>query len=255
MKKTLYMFMVIVLLSLGFLSSPALAINTLQLDIMDGTYDSGTQTIIAPTDSFKLYALLKPDFGNNLLDTYYISAALIPSIAPPGDNLGSFSFDGDTIDVTGEMTYGTPPFETIATQLYDPKDLPPHEIYDTYFKEFGFQFNSANRITAYNTQDRAINGDPIDLDYEANGEMYFAEFSVDTSLLASGYVIHFDLYNTKVCIKDKGSCEDVGDIDQTQFAPFSHDAESRKVPEPATLILLGSGLFGLGLWRLRKGKG
>lgn len=254
MKKTLLTCIVIVVLSLGFLSSPALAINTLQLDIKDGTYDSATQTIIAPTDSFKLYALLKPDDKNSLLDTYYISAALVPSITPPGDNLGSFSFNGDTIDVTGEMTYGTPPFETIVTQLYDPKDLPPHEIYDTYFKEFGFQFNSANRITAYNTQERAINGTPIDLDYDPNGEMYYTEFSVDTSLLASGYVIHFDLYNTKVCTKDKASCEIAGDVDQTQFAPFSHDAESRKVPEPATLILLGSGLLGLGLWRLRKGK-
>ncbi|HAS18026.1 MAG TPA: hypothetical protein DCR39_09160, partial [Nitrospiraceae bacterium] len=45
------------------------------------------------------------------------------------------------------------------------------------------------------------------------------------------------------------------DCDITQFAPFSHDAESKKVPEPSTLILLGTGLVALSLWRLKKGKG
>jgi hypothetical protein len=32
---------------------------------------------------------------------------------------------------------------------------------------------------------------------------------------------------------------------QIEFAPFSHDAQSNGVPEPATLLLLGSGLLGL----------
>jgi hypothetical protein len=51
------------------------------------------------------------------------------------------------------------------------------------------------------------------------------------------------------------NCIDGEDCDNTRFAPFSHDAESRKVPEPATLILLGPGLLGICLMKIRKGKG
>jgi threonine dehydrogenase-like Zn-dependent dehydrogenase len=35
------------------------------------------------------------------------------------------------------------------------------------------------------------------------------------------------------------------------FAPFSHDAESSQVPEPGTVMLLGSGLVGLAFYRFR----
>ncbi len=69
---------------------------------------------------------------------------------------------------------------------------------------------------------------------------------VDTSLLDSDYAIHFDLYNTKL--------KSNGDIDVTQFAPFSHDAQgcTNCVPvsdsEPSTLILLSPVLVSLGLW-------
>ena len=72
--------------------------------------------------------------------------------------------------------------------------------------------------------------------------MYYAALTIDTSLLDTDYVIHFDLYNTKL---KRG-----GDIDVTQFAPFSHDAQSAAVPEPSTVLLLGSGL--VGLWASRR---
>ena len=120
-------------------------------------------------------------------------------------------------------------------------DLPKHGIFPTYFSEFEFQFSSSNQISAYNTMQRAIFGSSI----PASGTgMYYAAFTIDTSLLDPNYVIHFDLYNTKL---KKGI-----DIDVTQFAPFSHDAESRhqEVPEPSTVLLLGSGL--VGLWASRR---
>ncbi len=217
------------------------AIPTLQLDIGGGTYNFTTETIISPGEVFTLYAFLIPNSRNSLSDTYYISAAVSPTVEQPGDNLGSFSFNGDVIDVTAEMTYGVAPLENIITlQGWDKGDLPKHSIFPTYFSEFGFQF-SGSQISQYNTADRAESGGAIP---STGTGMYYAAFTVDTSNLDSDYVIHFDLYNTKIL----GSDNDI-----TQFAPFSHDAESchdcTPVPEASTVLLLGAGFAGLWMFK------
>jgi len=228
-------------------SNPGLAYPTLQLDILDGTYDYQTQTIIAPSESFTLYAFLIPDRWNSLTDDYYISAALVPKLTPPGGDLGTFTFNNYTINVTTDMVYGVPPLENIVSlQGWDPRDLPRHGIYPTYFYEFGFQFDNRNQISRYNTQERAQSGGQIP-PTTGNEIMYYMAFSVDTSQLNPNYVVHFDLYNTKLIQR-------TGDIDVSQFAPFSHDAQSVQVPEPSTLLLLGSGLMGAWLFGRRKFK-
>lgn len=209
---------------------------TLQLDIAGGGYDYGTETIVSSSDTFRLYALITPDSSNTLSDTYYISAALTPQVKS-GASLGSFVFNGTTVNATSNMYYGVPPFE--ANLAFDSGDLSKHSIFPTYFKEFSFQFSSANRIASYNSQDRAQSGGAINTAYKSNGSMYYAMFDVDVSSLAPGYEVHFDLYNTAV------KCG--GDVDKTAFAPFSHDAQSgtTTVPEPATLVLLGTGMTAL----------
>lgn len=218
--------------------APSHAIPTLQLDIAGGTYDASSETIVSSGDAFTLYAYLIPNKFNSLVDDYYISAAIAPQIGSGGAAIGSFNFDGITINATSDMTYGVPPIESITSlQGWDAGDLEKHGVFPTYFSEFEFQFNSANQISKYNTQDRALAGDPIPT---SGTGMYYAAFTVDTSLLGLDYAIHFDLYNTKL----KSS----GDIDVSQFAKFSHDAESsHQVPEPSALLLLGIGL--LGLWK------
>ena len=230
-------------LTLLGLSKNVFAIPTLQLDILGGTYDYSTQTIIAPSESFTLYAFLIPDRWNSINDYYYISAAIVPKTGPADSDLGSFVF-GNTIYVTQDMTYGVPPLEDIVTlQGWDRGDLPRHGIYPTYFYEFEFQFNNY-QISPYNTQERAQTRGEI----PASGSgMYYMTFYIDTSGLNSNYVVHFDLYNTKLIQR-------TGDIDITQFAPFSHDAQSVQVPEPSTLLLLGSGLMGAWLFGRRKFK-
>lgn len=222
-----------------FSSTQGLAVPTLQLDIAGGAYDKSTQTIVAAGNSFTLYAYLSPNFCNTLTDTYFISAAISPKVDKAGADIGSFNFNGATINATGDMTYGVPPLEDIVKlQGWDSGDLPKHGIFPTYFSEFEFQFSDANQIGTYNTQDRAISGGSIPT---SGTGMYYVAFTIDTSLLDPNYVLHFDLYNTKL----KGL-----DVDVTQFAPFSHDAQSAAVPEPSTVLLLGSGL--IGLWASRR---
>ncbi len=231
------------------------AIPTLQLDIADGTYDAAPteQTILSPGKVFTLYAYLIPDCKNPLSDRYYISMAVEPKVNESA-SLGSFAFNesapgvhAETINVTGDMVYGVPPLESmLSLQGYDSGDLSKHGMFPTYFNEYEFGFNDSYKLNAYNTQDRAISGGPIDLAYSGSGlGMYYAAFNVDTTNLNGDYVIHFDLYNAAV---KKGV-----DIDVTQFAPFSHDAQSTNVsvPEPSFALLLASGFAGLWLWRRR----
>lgn len=230
---------------------------TLQLDILGGIYDPVTQTVIAQDDTFTLYAYLIPDASSTLTDTYGLSMAVVPPTGPADSDLGSFTFNSGTIDVTADMTYGVPPIETVATQLSDPGDLADHGIFDTFFSEYTFDFAGAAESGEYNTQDDTGQG-PI-----AGTGMFYQAFTIDVGDLDESVAIHFDLYNLEVIAScgNNPNCV-VGDIDQSLFAPFSHDAQSgpggggeggeEEVPEPGTTLLLGAGL--LGLWAMRRRK-
>ena len=130
---------------------------------------------------------------------------------------------------------------------YDYGDLQTHGICPTYFKEFKVVFDKDHQIVAYDTKNRAQTNGSIPT---TGPTMYYASFQVDTSSLAPGNAMHFDLYTVYL----RGS----SDLDVGQYAPFGYDAQSLNssaaVPEPSTILLLGSGLVGLGFWGRRKFK-
>ena len=227
----------------------------LQLDIVGGYYDPVTETIVSTGPNFTLVALLTPQnntsaAGLNALlnETYYISAAINPPTGPAPSTLGSFTFNTANYDVTGDLTFGTPPIELYTDAAPDSPpsgDLARHGIFPTFFGEFAFQFNSTQRTLTYNTAENPGGGFvPLAAGAVVNPNLvsYYQTFNITTSLTEPGTAIHFDLYNTYVAnCAVSGAC--TWDEDIALFAPFSHDAQSASVPEPQTLMVLSTGLL------------
>lgn len=233
------------------------AVPLLQLDIVGGRYDSTTQTVVSNGPVFQLIALFTPKAGETFDQNaqYFVSAALTPE--PRSGTYGSFTWADTagqrTVVATEGMEYGVPPIESalIGTEAGDPGDLPTHGIYPTYFTEFAFTFNSAQRATTYDTAEvrGGFSTNPL-------GASYYHIFNVNVENLGSAITsLHFDLYDSFMktqCMgaDKKKACTPDEDIDH--FAPFSHDAQSGPgltpppqppvVPEPATLVLLATGL-------------
>ena len=192
----------------------------LQLDIVGGTYDPVNEDIVSAADVFQVAAILNPGNGSapDSDDTFFLTVSLLPTGLSAG-NYGSFSVDGNVVNVTADMASGTP------------SGLSPHGHFANFYEEISFTFDlsDAGKVILYNTQDNP--GGPT---FNTSGTAFAVLFDIDKSNLSDAVQLHFDLYNK----------DGEGEVDKN--APFSHDA-STVIPEPTgfVLTLAGMGLFGM----------
>jgi hypothetical protein len=224
MKKLILTSVFALMLSMG-----AKAVPDLQLDISGGVYNTADETIYNSSDAFSLYALAKT--GSLTGTTYYLSIAVVPKQSSgstlPG--FGSFVLDGTTYNAGSGWVFGTPPADAAIA------NIPSHSMFPTLYLEIAFS-TLDGFANEYNSED-SPGGFSI---YDGSGpKLGYEEFTLNTANLGANYALHFDLYTYSP-----------GDNRVDAVAPFSHDAQTRRVPDGgASAILLGTALAGVGLIR------
>jgi hypothetical protein len=207
-----------ILLFLLLISSQTWAIPTLQLYSPGSTYDSSSETWIIDSNNFDLWVVI----ANNNIDGLMLSAAV------PDNESGSITIKNGTSTISGSFSSNSTPITGNGTPLQ------PHGIFpsDYYLYTLGdFDVSSSTQVYDYSP------GNFDTGDSTANG------YIIDLSISISGYSsVHFDAFDHVICNNNV----------KYKFAPFSHDAEGNPVPEPATMLLLGSGLIGLGAFGRKK---
>ncbi|HTK32846.1 MAG TPA: choice-of-anchor N protein [Candidatus Saccharimonadaceae bacterium] len=204
------------------LAASAQAIPALQLYIAGSTYNAATETWEINSNSFDLWVLGDVDktggiFNVNLAASFYGTGSM--SITP---------VSGPLVDKGSDQTQ-------FAGTGFD-QGVSTHE-----------EFANADSHNFWGIGDFTGTGDQIG-DYTGGLPLTFPDkgqinvYHVDIT----GYdLVHFDAFDHYVS----------GDHIQYTKAPFSHDASgggTNPVPEPGTMALMGTGLIGIAVSRLRR---
>lgn len=224
-----------------FALAPAVAgaVPFYQLDIAGGSYDRTSESIVTASNRFTLLAYATPrnsnEFALMLTQPTSLSIAIETLGGVPGGDLGSFRLNGQIVRAPGDMRFGVPPFEPGGGAAPDAGDLGSHGLGETWFAQHDFVFAPARQSAIYDTAFQTGSGP------RSGAGMLYTAFEIDTSGLAPGVSLHFDLYSTRT--KN-------GDVDILRFAPFSHDATaigSSPIPEPTAALVFGVGFVAIAL--------
>lgn len=207
----------------------ALAFDNLQIYIVGATYDTITDTWVVNSPTFQLWVIGdSPVDGVSLTAAYLTGESGTISLTPTTTGgFGGFT-DPSTPGAPGSPFFSAP---DQVPQLSDGSYLPKHGIYGP---GSGHSFEQWS-IGDFTSTTESPLGD-FQVSFPSPSATQFGQINAYNVAVTGFTQVHFDAFNT-VMAGNHGTTLAIN-------APFSHDAETQ-VPEPGTMVLLGSGLMGL----------